>query len=66
MSEFSRDEKGSGRYFYNNFNLKNLEDLSFFIEIILLLGHGLAAVECSFIINGSLLDFDKSEESIVA
>ena len=66
MSEFSRDEKGIGWCFNNNLNLKNFEDLSFFIEIILLLGHGPAAAECSFITNGSLLDFDKSEESTVA
>ena len=59
-------KKGLGDVFTTTLIWRILKISHFFIKIILLLGDGPAAVECSFIINGSLLDFDKSEESIVA
>ena len=46
--------------------LRNTKNSRFLLKIVLTLSHGQASVECSFILNKSVLNHNISEDSIFA
>ena len=66
FENFSANDTNLEDFYLKFIRIEKYKELLFLVKIVLTLNHGQAFVECSFSLNKSVLNYNISEDSIVA
>ena len=66
FTSFNKENDRLDTFYFSTVNISKYKELSMILKTILTLSHGNASVELGFSINKDLVDFNMSQESIIA